>query len=145
MNQQPRVRNTMAAHRRPAGSKGTEDRGGHVGASQRWETHRLPGFVRYKRRILSPHIEPKSLSGRGKLARVQPRGEPASGSLPNRGSGLSRRLLGQPTPTSVAVYLVLRSSGCRRSFSLPRLTLPCPFQMTAEEKMSAAQGTAGEM
>ena len=85
----------------------------------------------YKRRILSPHIEPKSLlSDRGKVG-YGPARESRRGSLPNRGSGLSRRLLGQPTP-----HLRLsRSSGCCEG---PQPLLPlgptlrrCPFQMTA--------------
>ena len=116
------------------------------------ERHRLPGFPAYKRRILSPHIERKSLipaeeswlrsSPRRVRERERERERDADGSLPNRGSGLSRRLLGQPTPASprrphfpLPPPRLLRSSGClvegpRAPATLPPPRRCCPFQMT---------------
>lgn len=114
-----RVRNTMAAFRAPStrtGSNGNRwtrrdyterERDRETKKEKEREREDRRAWFSYKRRILSPHIEPKSLSDRGKVG-YGPARESRRGSLPNRGSGLSRRLLGQPTP-----HLRLsRSSGC---------------------------------
>lgn len=140
--------NGRSAHRRPAGSNeqcGRETR--RVAAPERqrvavdgrgWQRGDTDCWFSYKRRILSPHIEPKSLSGRGKLAMVQ-LGEPpvdrcqiAAPDYPadcsdNLHAHLHRRL---PRPTLIWLPkgpVQLPSDPLRRC---------CPFQMTAEEKMS---------
>lgn len=81
MNQQLRVRNTMAVPRTvdPQGRAYIPVDGGGTRRRDAVTRVRCGGSVErgtarwfwYKRRILSPHIEPKSLSARGKLAAVQ--------------------------------------------------------------------------
>lgn len=139
---QSRVRNTMAAFRAPSTRriepKPLDTSRLHKEIETKKERKReTRAWFSYKRRILSPHIEPKSLlSDRGKVG-YGPARESRRGSLPNRGSGLSRRLLGQPTP-----HLRLsRSSGCCEGPQPLLHPSPLPFpddgrQRSRKKKMS---------
>lgn len=139
---QSRVRNTMATFRAPSTRriepKPLDTSRLHKEIETKKERKReTRAWFSYKRRILSPHIEPKSLlSDRGKVG-YGPARESRRGSLPNRGSGLSRRLLGQPTP-----HLRLsRSSGCCEGPQPLLHPSPLPFpdddrQRSRKKKMS---------